>query len=43
MMIKKIKIKNRTQHPTEGFACLSHKAHAGSTVWLARHTPQVGG
>lgn len=33
----------RTQHPAEGFACLSQKAHGGSTVWLARHTPQVGG
>ena len=29
----------RTQHPEDGFAALSHKAHA-STVWLARHLPQ---
>lgn len=29
----------RTQHPTEGFASLSEKAHK-STVWLARHLPQ---
>lgn len=31
----------RTQHPKEGFACLEQKAHGGSTVWLARHTPQA--
>lgn len=29
----------RTQHPTEGFAHLSEKAHK-STVWIARHLPQ---
>ena len=29
----------RTQHPTEGLAYLSEKAHK-STVWLARHLPQ---
>ncbi|CAM9308863.1 unnamed protein product, partial [Discosporangium mesarthrocarpum] len=29
----------RTQHPTEGFAHLSEKAHK-STVWLSRHLPQ---
>lgn len=29
----------RTQHPSEGFAYLSEKAHK-STVWLARHLPQ---
>lgn len=29
----------RTQHPTEGFACLSEKAHK-STVWCSRHLPQ---
>lgn len=29
----------RTQHPTEGFSCLSEKAHK-ATVWCARHLPQ---
>lgn len=29
----------RTQHPTEGFACLSERAHK-STVWLGKHLPQ---
>ena len=29
----------RTQHPTEGLAYLSEKAHK-STVWLAKHLPQ---
>ena len=29
----------RTQHPSEGFAHLSQKAHK-STVWLGRHLPQ---
>ena len=29
----------RTQHPTEGFAHLSEKAHK-STVWLCKHLPQ---
>lgn len=29
----------RTQHPTDGFASLSEKAHR-STVWLSRHLPQ---
>jgi WD40 repeat protein len=29
----------RTQHPTEGFAFLSEKAHK-ATVWCARHLPQ---
>jgi hypothetical protein len=29
----------RTQHPTEGFACLAEKAHK-ATVWCARHLPQ---
>ncbi|CAM9188066.1 unnamed protein product [Ectocarpus fasciculatus] len=29
----------RTQHPTEGFSCLSEKAHK-STVWCCRHLPQ---
>jgi WD40 repeat protein len=29
----------RTQHPTEGFAHLTEKAHS-STVWAARHLPQ---
>jgi WD40 repeat protein len=29
----------RTQHPTEGFACLTEKAHK-STVWVGRHLPQ---
>eukprot|EP01036_Dinobryon_divergens_P034630 gene34630-44768_t len=29
----------RTQHPTEGFACLSERAHK-ATVWLVRHLPQ---
>lgn len=29
----------RTQHPTEGFAHLTQKAHK-STVWLGRHLPQ---
>lgn len=29
----------RTQHPEEGFACLSERAHK-STVWLCRHLPQ---
>jgi len=29
----------RTQHPTEGFAYLSEKAHK-ATVWCARHLPQ---
>jgi WD40 repeat protein len=29
----------RTQHPTQGFAHLSQKAHK-STVWLGRHLPQ---
>lgn len=29
----------RTQHPTEGFACLTEKAHK-STVWTGRHLPQ---
>lgn len=29
----------RTQHPTNGFACLSEKAHK-ATVWIARHLPQ---
>lgn len=29
----------RTQHPTEGFSCLSEKAHK-ATVWVVRHLPQ---
>jgi WD40 repeat protein len=29
----------RTQHPDEGFASLSQKAH-NSTIWLTRHLPQ---
>ena len=29
----------RTHHETEGFACMSEKAHK-STVWLGRHLPQ---
>lgn len=29
----------RTQHPTEGFACLTEKAHK-ATVWCVRHLPQ---
>lgn len=29
----------RTQHPTEGFAFLSEKAHK-ATVWCSRHLPQ---
>jgi WD40 repeat protein len=29
----------RTQHPTEGFACLAEKAHK-ATVWCSRHLPQ---
>lgn len=29
----------RTQHPTEGFACLSERAHK-ATVWCVRHLPQ---
>lgn len=29
----------RTQHPTEGFSCLSEKAHK-ATVWCVRHLPQ---
>jgi WD repeat-containing protein 92 len=29
----------RTQHPSEGFACLSERAHK-ATVWVARHLPQ---
>lgn len=29
----------RTQHPSEGFSCLSEKAHK-ATVWCARHLPQ---
>jgi WD repeat-containing protein 92 len=29
----------RTQHPTEGFAYMTEKAHK-ATVWLARHLPQ---
>ena len=30
----------RTQHPTEGFARLTEKAHK-ATVWMTRHLPQV--
>ena len=29
----------RTQHPENGFTCLSEKAHK-STVWVCRHLPQ---
>ncbi len=29
----------RTQHPQEGFACLTEKAHK-ATVWCVRHLPQ---
>jgi WD40 repeat protein len=29
----------RTQHPTDGFASLSERAHR-STVWIAKHLPQ---
>ena len=29
----------RTQHPTQGFSCLSEKAHK-ATVWCVRHLPQ---
>lgn len=29
----------RTQHPTEGFSCLSERAHK-ATVWTVRHLPQ---
>ena len=29
----------KTQHPTQGFACLSEKAHK-ATVWTVRHLPQ---
>jgi len=29
----------RTQHPEEGFACVTERAHK-STVWLCRHLPQ---
>ena len=29
----------RTQHPTEGFAHVSERAHK-STVWMGRHLPQ---
>lgn len=29
----------RTQHPTEGYSCLSEKAHK-ATVWVVRHLPQ---
>lgn len=29
----------RTQHPTQGYSCLSEKAHK-ATVWCVRHLPQ---
>lgn len=29
----------RTQHPTDGFACLAERAHK-ATVWCVRHLPQ---
>ncbi|KAG5192628.1 WD40-repeat-containing domain protein [Tribonema minus] len=29
----------RTQHPTDGFSCLTERAHK-STIWLAKHLPQ---
>jgi len=29
----------RTQHPTEGFSCMTEKAHK-ATVWVSRHLPQ---
>lgn len=29
----------RTQHPSDGFACLSERAHR-STVWISKHLPQ---
>ena len=30
----------RTQHPTEGFASLTEKAHDATTIWCVRHLPQ---
>jgi len=30
----------RTYHPSEGYSCLTQKAHK-STVWVAAHLPQV--
>ncbi|KAI9207058.1 WD40-repeat-containing domain protein [Polychytrium aggregatum] len=30
----------RTQHPKQGFASLTQKAHGNTTIWTVRHLPQ---